>query len=102
MIDPLEDSLGKKKNSDVKSRFNVDRKTEAILSRLISAEVAKLGRDNKSKKREIPFDELISYTVSVQLPGNTFFFDLRNFLYLTVVFPHGLFLTEISSKLLHI
>jgi hypothetical protein len=90
MIDPL-DSLGKKKDTNVMSRFSMNRRTESILNRLILAEVAKLGHDEKSKKLEIPFDELISYSVSVKLSKEAFFFDLRNFLYLTVVFPHGMF-----------
>lgn len=90
VVDPLDSFIDKKRNAEAGEKFSTDRETEAALGRLMSSEVATLGHNENAKKPDIPFDELISYEVSVQIVTDVFFFDLRNFFYLTVIFPHGL------------
>ncbi|KAH7678253.1 ATPase [Aphelenchoides avenae] len=77
-------SLEDKPPGECFKRF--EQEVENILNRLMSAGICKISADPDTP----PLDDLISYSAVVRVRKEQLHFDLRNFLYVSVVIPHVL------------
>ncbi|CAD5234726.1 unnamed protein product [Bursaphelenchus xylophilus] len=82
--DPLENILEARETR--KTNYETfDSKTETLFSKLNNTGIAILGPE-----QSLQFDELISFTVQVMEGHEIFYWDLRNYLYMSVVIPNVL------------